>query len=473
MRNVTLLIVLFLTGWMALPAQSPESAGSATDIRFEISGMPQGYCRIIGMVGDQNYLADSVLSQNGVAHLKRDKPLDAGLFYFVFPDRRTFVQFLADKDQEFVMKTERNNLVGSMKVEGSLDNELFYRNQQFEARWRQSYDSTDAAIKAQPTGSMNLAFLENKKDALLAARKIEVDSYAKDHPESFYTIFKIAGQNPDLTYPKKENGTIDTLLQLVNYRDAYWNGVDLGDIRLLRTPVVSNKLTNYITKLTPQVPDSIVKYADRVVRLSMGDPEVFKFIVNWIAIKYEKPEIMGGEKILVHLVDNFFTDELVTWYKDKPEELKKIRKKVADMRPSMIGKVGQDLRCKNINGDYETLYGMGSPIKVLWMYSYTCSHCKERSPVMAQILREWKAKGIDVYALCLDPEEDKWKEFVKKYDMEEFHNVIDPNYESRYYKKYHVDITPEAFVLDQNNIIIAKDLHPNQLPPVFEKALKK
>ena len=137
----------------------------------------------------------------------------------------------------------------------------------------------------------------------------------------------------------------------------------------------------------------------------------------------------------------------------------------------MIGKVGQDLRCKNLNGEYETVYGMGAKIKVVWMYSYTCSHCKERSPILAELLKEWKAKGVDVYALCLDPEEDKWREFVEKYNMQGFHNVIDPNYESRYYKKYHVDITPEAFVLDQNNIIIAKDLHPNQLPPVFKKAL--
>lgn len=467
MRNATLLIVLFISGWLALPAQS------GTNIKFEIAGMPNGYCRIIGMVGDQNYLADSILAQNGVATLQRENPLSPGLFYFVFPDRRTFVQFLADEDQEFTMKTETANMIGEMKVEGSLDNQLFYRNQLFELKWRKSFDSTETALKSQPPGSMNIAFLENRKEELLKARKEEIESYPREHPESFYTIFKIAGQNPELTYPKKANGTLDTLLQLVHYRNAYWDNVDLGDIRLLRTPVVANKLTNYISKLTPQNPDSVVKYSDKVVRLAIADPEVFKFIVNWIAIKYEKPEIMGGEKILVHLVDNFFTDELATWYKDSPEELKKIRKKVADMRPSMIGNVGQDLRCKNINGEYETLYGMGTPIKVLWMYSYTCSHCKERTPVLIEVLNEWKAKGVDVYALCLDPEVDKWKEFVTKYKMESFHNVIDPNYESRYYKKYHVDITPEAFVLDQNNIIVAKDLHPNQLPPVFEKALKK
>jgi len=465
MRNATILVICLVASWVSLSAQS--------NIKVNIKGLPNGYCRVIGMVGDQNYLADSVLATDGVATIQRENPLDPGLFYFVFPDRRTFVQFLADEDQEFNLTTDVSNLVGNMKVEGSLDNELFYGNQQFEMDWRKSFDSTDAALKAQPVGSMNIAFLENKKDELLKARQAEIQSYPEQHPNSFFTIFKIAGQNPQLTYPKKPNGSLDTLAQLVNYRNDYWNGVDLGDIRLLRTPVVANKLNNYISKLTPQNPDSLVKYSDIVVRKSLGNKEVFKYVINWIAIKYEKPKMMGGEKILVHLVDNFFTDEQAFWYKDSPEELKKIRKKVADMRPSMIGNIGQDLRCRNINGEYETLYGMGTPIKVLWMYSYTCSHCKERTPVLVELLSKWKAQGVDVYALCLDPEEDKWKEFVEKYNMSSFHNVIDPNYESRYYKKYHVDITPEAFVLDENNVIVAKDLHPNQLEPVFEKALKK
>ena len=67
MRNATLLIVLILSGWLALPAQS------GTNIKFDIQGLPNGYCRIIGMVGDQNYLADSILAQNGVATLQQTR----------------------------------------------------------------------------------------------------------------------------------------------------------------------------------------------------------------------------------------------------------------------------------------------------------------------------------------------------------------------------------------------------------------
>lgn len=445
----------------------------STKIRFEVNGLPDGHCRIIGMIGDQNYLLDSVLAQGGVATFERETPISGGLYYFVFPDRRTFIQFLADKDQQFTLKTSYPDLIGSMEVEGSLDNSLFFGNQQFEADFRTRYDSCDRALKTLPPNSLNKAFLENKRKGLLDSRVAHVNSYQEKHPESFFTVFKISGQNPELTYPKKSNGTLDTLLQLVHYRNHYWDNTDLLDERLLRTPVVFNKLKNYITKLTPQVPDSVVKYADRVVRQTIGNEEAFKFVVNWLAIKYEKPTMMGGDKILVHLVDNFFTDKLAFWYEDQPEELKKIRKKVADMRPSLVGKTAQNITCTTLDGGKESLFDLKTPIKVLWIYSYTCSHCKERTPVLVDLLKEWKAKGVDVYALCMDPEIDKWKEFVTKYNMESLHNVIDPDYESRYYKKYHIDITPEAYVIDENNVIVAKDLHPNQLPPIFEKALKK
>ena len=55
---------------------------------------------------------------------------------------------------------------------------------------------------------------------------------------------------------------------------------------------------------------------------------------------------------------------------------------------------------------------------------------------------------------------------MAKYKTEGFVNVIDPQYESLYYKKYHIDITPELYIMDANNKIIAKDLHPNQIEPI-------
>lgn len=440
-------------------------------IDFDVSGMPDGYCRIIGMLGGQNYLVDSVKAKDGKTAYRSDKALAGGMYYFVFPDQRSYLQFLVDQDQTFSLTTKASDPVNAMKVEGSEDNLLLYQNLAFEALQKVSMDSVEGAIQASAQNSPNLAFLNAKKTALLDARKAHLENFKVKYPNSFFTVFKIAGQNPEPEYPKKDDGSLDTLKQLLLYRAAYFGPGDLADERLLRTPVIPNKLKTYITKLVPQSTDSIIKNADALIAASKSCPECFKYIVNWIAIQYEKPTIMGGEAILVHLVDNYFTDDISElWFPGKPEELAKIRKKVSQMRPSMLGKTGQDLRCKNLAGEYESLYDLKTPIKVLFMYSYSCSHCKERAPVLADVLAKWKGK-VDVYALCLDPEKDLWKAFVTQYGLESFHNVNDPDLESRYYYKYHVDITPECYVLDQNNKIVAKDLHPNQLESIFEKIL--
>jgi thiol-disulfide isomerase/thioredoxin len=466
MRNTVLLLVMLLISSFAMAR--PAHTNAAVEIKFQVEGLPDGYCRIIGMIGNQNYLVDSIRATGGTATLTRDEKLFGGLYYFVFPDQRTFIQFLVDKDQQFTLETKKDAIVGEMEVSGSEDNELFYESLQFEEEFQERYDSVSQAMDRIPEASPSKPYLNLLKEKILESRKDQVQKYAKEYPNSFFTFFKLAGQNPELKRPQLPGGGLDTLKQLYLYRMDYWKNTPLNDERLLHTPVVYNKLNTFIKKLTPQVPDSIIKYADMVVDKSMGCKECFKFVVNWIAIEYEKPKMLGGDAILVHLVDKYFTDELAFWYAETPQELAKIRKRVREMRPSLIGNTGQDLRCRNLNGEYENLYSLTTPYKILFMYSYSCEHCQERAPVLRQVYDQLKG-SVDVFALCLDNEEPRWRSFVQKYNMQPFHNVIDPNLESRYYWKYHVDITPELYILDKNNKIIAKDLHPDQVADFIAK----
>jgi thiol-disulfide isomerase/thioredoxin len=195
--------------------------------------------------------------------------------------------------------------------------------------------------------------------------------------------------------------------------------------------------------------------------------------VNWLAMLFEIPVTMGGEKVLVYVVDNYFKDEYAqAWFKENPYELTKIRLRADAIRPSMLGQTGQDLKAKNLQGVYESVYDMKTPIKVVFLYNPDCDHCQKEAPELAALLNKWKGK-IDVYAMSLDKDEQKWREFVPKYQTAAFHNVFDPNMESLYYRKYHIDNTPEIYILDPNNKIVAQDLHPNQLEPVFEEILEK
>ncbi|MDB5228384.1 MAG: hypothetical protein JWN78_2577 [Bacteroidota bacterium] len=466
--NIKRLLCLIL---LIVPALA--FTASPVSIDFEVKGMPDGYGKIFGVLGTANYLLDSFPTVKEKAHYEKKELVKSGLYYFVLPANTGFFQLLLDKDQQFVMKTDTSDIVGKMRITGSDDNQLFYENIQYENTFHSRLDSIDAELKKFASDHSKTIFLQAAKDKLLKNRKDYLADLAKNHAPSFFTQFKLAGQNPELQYPKNPDGSLDSVQQMILYRDSYWNNTSLTDEKLVRTPVIANKLKTYITQLIPQTADSVIKYADRIIEQSKSCPECFKFLVNWIAIHYQKPTFMGADKVLVHIADQYFTDEYATpWFKDNPYELVRIRTKVNDMRPSLVGTIGQNLTCKNLNGEYESLYDLKTPLKILFMFSPDCSHCQEETPHLKALVDRWKGK-VDVYALCVDKEDLKWKAFVSKYHTEAFHNVSDPNLESKYYKKYHFESTPGIFVLDPSNKIVAKDLYPNQLDQVFETELTK
>ncbi|MGB0368784.1 MAG: peroxiredoxin family protein, partial [Flavobacteriales bacterium] len=340
------------------------------------------------------------------------------------------------------------------------------QNLKFEAAFNVRLKPITDKLAKLSAGSAEHNSAKSKQEALVAERLNHIASFSKNHPNSFFTQFKLSGQNPELTYPKNADGSLNEAAQVYQYRNAFWNMIDFSQTSTLRTPVFANKLRKYIKELTPQNADSLIKYSDLLIEKSKANKEIFKYVVNWIALEYKTPKTMGTEAVFVHMIDTYWTEDQAFW--SNPEEIKGLRGQISLMKPSLIGKIGQDIAAKNENGQPVSLYGLTSPIKVLFIYSYDCEHCQKEAPEMVTVYNEWKNKGVDVLALSTDKDEAKWKAFIQKNGMSVFKNTIDPDRSSRYERKYHIDITPELYVLDKNNKIIASNLSPNQLPQFLE-----
>ncbi len=451
------------------PAPPPAPKSEPIDVTFRVSNTIDSMARIIGTIGSTNYLVDSMIPQKGMVHIKRDTALPGGLYFLVMPGNVVF-QFLLDQDQTFKLTADAKNPFGTAKIEGSFDNELLYQNllweQGFQARFQpieQFYRDMKLDDPARPQYAQQL-------DLLVKERKDHLQTYKKLHPETFFTKYKLAGQNPEMRDIRLPDSSFDEERRIFHYRNDYWNNTPLDDPRLLRTPIIFNKLNTYMTQITPQVHDSVVKYADLLIEKSRVNKDMFKFIVNWIAIEYHTPKNMGMESAFVYLVDKYFTDKEAFWA--TPDELTEIRREVNEMRPSLIGKTGQDLLCTNLQGQKESLYDLKGKATILFIYNYECEHCQEEAPDMRKIYDQYHARGLEIYALCTGTDEKEWRAFIPKYKIAPFHNVFDPQYTSNFYQKYHIDITPECYVMDANHKIVCKDLKPNQLPVELDKLLK-
>lgn len=475
MKPIRFYLPLFLV-FAAISAVSARTVeppvADSTRIEVHIEGLQAGTARLVGTYGEQNYIADTaVVDASGHFVLRRERLLPAGFYYFLLPGQKNF-SILVDKEDQFMtLRAKVADIQGTLQINGSLNTELLYRNFRFQGAQELELNQLAPVLKSNPATSAEYQKARARQNEILADRKAHLDTIFRQYPDAFFTKFKIAGQNPEWPEHRKPNGDLDTMRNLLQYRERFWDGVDFNDTRLLNTPVIFNKLKRYIIELTPQQPDSIIKVADPLVQRVLPYPEYFKFMVNWIGLNYEngKTKVMDGEAVMVFLIDKYVTPENAFW--DTPENVAKLRKKVDEMKASLLGRKGPDVRAQDINGQFKSIYEMTAPLIVVFMYSPDCEHCQEQAPEIQRIYQKWKGKGVDFYGISVNTTDEEWRKFVKKSGFT-FTNVFDPTNRA-IYGKYFVDITPELYVLNKDRIIVAKNLVASQLEMIFERELKK
>ncbi|GAB4494885.1 MAG: hypothetical protein OHK0019_22460 [Saprospiraceae bacterium] len=469
MRHLKLTFFALLFTTVALQAQTMDS----TLIEVQIEGIPAGKTRMIGVFGDRNYIADSAMvDATGRFEIRRKNLLPPGFYTFLLPGGNKNFSILIDKDQRFTLRANASDIGGTMQVVGSLNTALFYDNYRFQAKQDPELQKVAEVMRANPESSPEHQKAKARQMQILDERKKHLEEIFSKYPDAFFTKFKMAGQNPDLTYPRKPNGDLDTLRQILHYRSHFWDNVDFSDTRLLYTPVIGNKLRRYIKEMTPQNRDSIIPIADALIRRVLPYKPYFQFFANWIALQYEntKTTVMDGEAVYVHIVKNYFTPELAYW--DKPENLEKLQKHAWEMEASLLWKKGPDVRAKDIlTGTERSIYEITSPIVVVFMFSPDCEHCQKAAPQIREIARNWKSRGVEFFGIGVSTTAEELKTFVQKNDFD-FPVVFDPTNRA-IYAKYFVDITPELYILNKDRIIVAKNLHAEQLEEVFQRELKK
>lgn len=442
------------------------------NIVIQIQGLTGGgVAKLIGNFEDNNYLADSAqISPSGQIVFKRQEPYFPGLLYLVLPNQVNF-QVLVDLDQTFTMTTSLANLEGDMKVEGSVDNQLLYDALKFEATQRGLFQALGQKMATVKPSDPGYAELKAEQDKMLDDRNAYLNKVFKENPTSLFTSFKRAGQNPDLRDCYKPDGTIDTARYTYNFRVRFWHGTDFNDERLLYTPVVSRMLSRYITELTPQNQDSIVKYSISLVDRVVDKPEFFKYFANWIVLHYDPKEstLMDPQAVFANMVERYFTYDKAVW--SDSAEVFALQQRAFEMSASLVGKKAPEVNVPGPDGKPVSLYSKTAPYVVVYMWNPDCEHCAVQTPQLVKLYNEMKDKGFDVYGIAVNTDDAKWRAAMKKYGMP-WTNVFDPTNKS-IYGKYYVDNTPEVYLLDKNKTIIAKNLQVDQIMTMIELDKKK
>lgn len=465
----TLLFALLFPG--ALLASSPSSGTDGYELKFKISGLQDSLVHIANYYGDKQYLKDSAkVDATGNVVFKNSEPLPGGIYLFVFPNK-TYFEFLIDKEQKFSMECTMGQVIETMKVRGSESNRLFYEYLAFIQNKSKEVEPLKAERKQKSDAKQSTEEIDQRIKAIdEQVQQFKLD-YIKAHPQDLLSAIFKGSQDPESPeLPVKPDGTRDSSYAYYYFRDHYFDNLDLGDERLLRSPIYHNKLSFFVKNMLIQIPDSIIPFADQLVSKASTNKETFKYMVWFLTNHYETSNIMGMDQVFVHLVKNYYTKEKAYWVDDAT--LYKIQDRANTLEPILLGKKVKNLIMQDSSGTYQALYSINAPYTILYFWDPDCGHCKKATPKVKAYYDKVRSKGVQVYAVCTEVEIEKWKTFIKENDLN-WINVADAKLQNNFRAEFDIKTTPQIFILDKDKKIIAKKIDEETLEKILDKELEK
>ncbi len=464
-RIYGLMVLLFVT----------MQAGAQKDyhIKFRIKGLKDTTCLVANYYGNGTYIKDTLkVDGSGRCEFKSAGNLPKGVYILIITDKIYF-DFIVNNDKKFSIETEKKNPLSNMKISGSPENTLFYEYLDYN---KEKYDLVQAY------SSRMKESVDNKDSVKLLTAAIdrvnkEIIGYKLDlvttKPASFVAFMINVMKEPEIPeIPVLPNGRKDSAFAYHYFKTHFWDGTDFTDERVLRTPVFHNKLKKYFTQVVVQYPDSIIAESDAMIDKARPNPEMFKYLVWFSTYTYENSEIMGFDKIFVHLADRYYVTGEATWVSKAVNE--NIIKKANRLKPLLIGQVAPNMIMLDTNNQLVSMHNIKARVLMLLFWDPDCGHCETEIPKIHDFyMRSKEEYGLEVMAVCSDTSLVKWKSSIKKKQMN-WINVDGPRtLTGNYHDQYDITTTPEIYLLNEKKEIIAKHLRHDQIEMFLKNRRQK
>ena len=464
-------LLLFFLALFSIP-NFVKAANDGYQIKFQIKGIKDTTCLIATYYGNGTYVKDTLKVDAAGKFIFTTKPDYPKGIYLVVINDKSYFEFIINTDRKFSMITDRKDLAGKMVITGSPDNQIFYDYLTYNKNRFAEIQTLQKLIIKGKTSKDSIQLINGKTDEInkdIIRYKIEI---AEKHPASFVAFFINAMREPEVPeIPVLPNGRKDSTFAYRYIKGHFWDGTDFTDDRLLRTPVFDNKLKKYFEKILIQNPDTLIKETDILIEKARPNPEMFKYLVWYATYHSESSEIMGFDRIFVHIVDTYYLTHQATW--ERQSVVENLIKKANRIRPLLIGQIPPNMIMLDTNNQPVSMYSIKSNFLILFFWDPDCGHCEQEIPKLKDFYEKQKdSLGIKIFAVCADSTVVKWKAAIRKKSMN-WINVDGPRtLMGNYHDLYDVTTTPVIYILNNRKEIIAKRLVTEQFLQFFKNYLK-
>jgi peroxiredoxin len=434
-------------------------------------------------LGSKTYVKDTCIgkNKNGEWVFKKDETLEGGLYIILLKPDNIYFEFLVpdEKDQQnlsLYTKPEGKDLIKNLKIQGSKDNTLFLDYLAFINSQRQKAEDLNNKITEAESKQETEKVAEYRKKLENINKEVleYQNNLVRNHPKSLSASLLSASQMPEVPKEIQDQGQEAAYRY---YKAHYFDGFNWSDPRLIRTPIMEEKIETYLEKLVFQIPDSVIQGVEDIMHMveKGGDKEVYKYVTAHLLNKYAASKVICMDAVYVHIGRKYYCGaRKPEWV--EAEQLQKICENVAELEPVLCGRPAPPIQLRDIaTGNPVSLYSTKADYTIVYFWDPTCGNCTKASEAMVPIYKKFKDKNVLFLGICSKTwnEVDQCKEKIKDKQLE-WINLSDESYPLAIVKKYYdIKMNPYIYLLDKDKKIMFKRLDPQQVEEILDRELNK
>lgn len=158
------------------------------------------------------------------------------------------------------------------------------------------------------------------------------------------------------------------------------------------------------------------------------------------------------------------TTEVESLYQGLSESLKKttmgkaIGEKLDTAKRTAIGSKAPEFSGPRPDGSELALSNALGKVTLVDFWAGWCRPCRAENPNIVAVYHKYKDKGFKVLGVSLDRNADEWKQAIADDGLVWEHISHVAYFDDEIARMYNIRAIPASFILDENGIIVAKDL---------------
>lgn len=443
-------------------------------IDVQINGIKDTTILLGYHLGEKKYVQDTAkVDSKGYAVFQGDSTLKQGIYLIILPNK-TYFEIPVTTNQKFSVKTDSKDYFANLSFTNFNEGNVFADYRRFMVEQQKVMTNYQNKVKGLSAKPDSVKIMQDKiKDLDKKVNDYWNDIIINNPNTLIAAIVKtmIPVKQPEFKVPSNVKNA-DSLKWVMSYqynKNHFFDNISLTDPRLLRTPILEDRLNTFFDRVLIPSPDSIIPEAFKIIEITKANKEVFQYVLMFLGNKFATSEIMGLDAVFVAIAEKYYLTGQA-WWADK-KTVEKIQEKVNALKPNLIGKQCPNLTLPDMTGTIRKVSEIKTKITVVYFWDSSCSHCKKVTPELKKIYDTFKPKGLEVYAVYTQGNQPEVVEYINKNNLN-WINVWDPAQNSNFRNLFDIYSTPVIYVLDAKKKIIAKRISEESLKSILEQELK-